>query len=297
MLRRNKKTMNEEKALKYVFVTGATGGLGTACVKRLSMRGWTIFAGGTNKDKLKALGEIPNVIPVYADITDTSCMTEARDTVLWYTDHLDAIVNFAGITSFHSLVEGDPVSTAERLLTVNVMGTVRTNFIFFDLVEKGRGRIVNCSSSAGWMTAQPFNGAYVMSKRAVEGYNDSLRRELMYLDIPVIKIQPGSFRTSITNDITDGYDRVLSQTKRYHKVLQAMKPLMDSTLIHSGDPDAVAKTVIKALENKHPKQKYRIGSGFLLTLLELLPEPLIDTVYKLLVRKENTERIHTENNF
>lgn len=278
--------MNEEKALKYVFFSGATGGLGTACVKRLSMRSWTVFAGGTNKDRLKALGEIQNVIPVYTDITDTSSMTKARDTVLRHTDHLDAIVNFAGITSFHSLVEGDPVSIAERLLSVNVIGTVRTNFIFFDLIEKGRGRIVNCSSSAGWMTAQPFNGAYVMSKRAVEGYNDSLRRELMYLAIPVIKIQPGSFRTAITDDITDGYHRVLSQTRRYHKVLQTMKPLMDSTLIHSGDPDVVARTVVKALEAKHPKLKYRIGSGVLLTLLELLPEPMIDAVYKLLVKRK-----------
>jgi NAD(P)-dependent dehydrogenase (short-subunit alcohol dehydrogenase family) len=278
--------MNKEKALKYVFFTGATGGLGTACVKLLSIRGWTVFAGGTNKEKLKALGEIPNVLPVYTDITDTNSMKAARDTVLGYTDHLDAIVNFAGITSFDSLVEGDPVSIAERLLSVNVMGTVRTNFIFFDLIEKGRGRIVNCSSSAGWMTAQPFNGAYVMSKRAVEGYNDSLRRELMYLDIPVIKIQPGSFRTALTNDITDGYDRVLSQTKRYRHILYAMKPLMDSTLHHSGDPVVVARTVVKALENKHPKQKYRIGSGILLTLLELLPEPLVDAVYKLLVKRK-----------
>ncbi|HWS30940.1 MAG TPA: SDR family NAD(P)-dependent oxidoreductase [Clostridia bacterium] len=278
--------MHEEKALKYVFFTGATGGLGAACVKLLSSRGWTVFAAGTNKKKLKTAGEIPNVIPVYADITDTDSILAARDTVLRHTDHLDAIVNFAGVTSFDSLVEGDPVPTAERLLSVNVMGTVRVNAIFFDLIERGRGRIVNCSSSAGWMTAQPFTGAYVMSKRAVEGYNDSLRRELMYLDIPVIKIQPGSFRTALTNDISDGYDRVFSETKRYRRVLETMKPLMDSTLNHSGNPDAVAKIVVRALEDKHPKQKYRISSGFLLTLLELLPETWVDAVYKLPVRRK-----------
>lgn len=274
--------MCEERALKYVFFTGATGGLGMACVKMLSIHGWMIFAGGTNKDKLKALGEIPNVLPVYADVADTNSIKVARDTVLLHTDHLDAIVNFAGITSFDSLVEGDPVSKAERLLSINVMGTLRTNFIFFDLIEKCHGRIVNCSSSAGWMTAQPFNGAYVMSKRAVEGYNDSLRRELMYLKIPVIKIQPGSFRTAITDEITDSYARVLSHTKRYRYVLQKMKPLMDSTLHHSGDPHDVARVVVKALKAKHPKLKYRIGSGALLTLLELLPEPMVDFVYKLL---------------
>ena len=38
---------------------------------------------------------------------------------------------------------------------------------------------------------------HVLSKRAIEAYSDSLRRELGFLGIPVIKIQPGSYRTAI----------------------------------------------------------------------------------------------------
>ena len=267
--------------MKYVFFTGATGGLGEACVILLAGQGWTVFAAGLNDDKLKTLGSIPNVIPVKTDVTDMESLRQARETVMSHTDRLDAVVNFAGLTAFASLVEGDPVAITQHLLDVNVMGMVRTNAVFFGLLEKGRGRIVNCSSSAGWMTAQPFAGAYVLSKRAIEGYNDSLRRELMYLDIPVIKIQPGSFRTHITGIVTDGYDRVFSQTSRYRAVLQKMKPMMDSTLKHSGSPEVLAKVVLKALEAKHPRQRYRKGSGALLSLLEILPEPCVDAIYKL----------------
>ena len=40
-----------------------------------------------------------------------------------------------------------------------------------------------------------------MSKHAIEAYSDSLRRELTFLDIPVIKIQPGPFRTEMVESI------------------------------------------------------------------------------------------------
>lgn len=269
--------------MKTVLFTGATGGLGTACVTMLASRGWTVFAIGTNKEKLKALGNISNVIPICADVTDSASMTAARDVVLQKTDRLDAIANFAGISAFSSLIEDDPITLSERMLEINVMGTVRTNALFFDLIERGHGRIVNCSSSTGWMTAQPFAGAYTMSKRAVEGYSDSLRRELMFLNIPVIKIQPGSFRTAMTDKTNGDYDQVLSQTTRYQRVLTTMKPLMDSTLVHSGNPNHLAKTVVRALEAEKPKQKYRIGTGAALAMLEILPEAWVDVLYKALI--------------
>ena len=162
------------------------------------------------------------------------------------------------------------------------MGTVRTNAVFFDLVERGKGRIVNCSSSAGWMAAQPFIGPYVLSKRAIEGYSDSLRRELLYLGIPVIKLQPGSFRTRLTDEVQSEYARTLAQTTRYGALLCGLKPLMDITLDRSGRPEALAKFVVKALEARRPRAAYRKGSGALLSLLELLPEPWVDAVYRAL---------------
>lgn len=276
--------MEKEKAMKNVFFTGATGGLGMASVRLLSENGWTVFAVGTNENKLNQLSEITNVIPIRADITDSSALKEAHAEVCQYTNQLNAIVNLAGMTHFGSLIENNPITKVEKLLSLNVIAMVRVNSIFFEMLEQGRGRIINCSSSAGWMKAQPFAGAYVLSKRAVEGYNDSLRRELMYLDIPVIKLQPGSFRTAITEDVETGFEKELDQTKRYQKLLIKMKPLMDSTLRNSGNPQRFAKVLLKALETRRPKLKYRVGTNFLLSLLELLPESLVDIIYRKLYK-------------
>ena len=180
--------------MNYVLFTGATGDLGRSCIEEIIKTGkWTVFAGGTNKAKLAQLEKLPNVISVELDVTSEESIENAYKAIRSYTYVLDAVVNFAGIHVFTSMVEGDCVKDIEKMLDVNVMGMVRVNKRFFEMVRIGHGRIINCSSESGWMTPQPFNGPYTMTKYAVEAYNDSLRRELMYLNIPVIKIQPGSF--------------------------------------------------------------------------------------------------------
>ena len=171
--------------MKYVFFTGATGGLGMRCVEELSRPGsWTVFAAGTNDAALERLGALPNVIPVHVDVTSQDSVEAARGEVRRRTTTLDAVINFAGLTCFASLVEGDSVQLIEKLLAVNVVGTARVNRVFFDMIHEGRGRIINCSSESGWMTPTPFAGPYVLSKHAVEAYNDSLRREVMFLGSP-----------------------------------------------------------------------------------------------------------------
>lgn len=269
--------------MKYAFFTGATGGLGTLCIKALSeTKHWTVFAAGTNTAALEQLEKLPNIIAVKADVTKQESVDAACQLVKSYTDKLDAVVNFAGLSYFTSLVEGDSVNAVERLLKVNVMGMVRVNYALFELIRNGQGRIINCSSESGWMTPPPFAGPYVLSKYAVEAYNDSLRRELLYLGIPVIKIQPGSYETNLTKQLNNYFDQSLSETKYYKKLLMKMKPMMTMELNQKNDPKQLVKTVLKAMESKHPRSKYRVGTGKMLGLLEIFPESMIDFIYKLI---------------
>ena len=93
--------------MKTVFFTGATGGLGELCVRALSQRGWQVFAVGTNQDKLAQLALIPNVVPLQADVCNMDSLQAAREELLRHTDRLDAVVNYAGISAFTSLGEGE----------------------------------------------------------------------------------------------------------------------------------------------------------------------------------------------
>ena len=269
--------------MKYVFFTGATGGLGRACVEALSRTGrWTVFAAGMNEAVLAELATLPNVLPMRTDVTKQESVDAARALVGAHTETLDAIVNFAGLTALTSLVEGDSVGLIEKLLAVNVVGTARVNRAFFEMIYKGHGRIINCSSESGWMTATPFAGPYVLSKYAIEGYNDSLRRELMFLGIPVIKLQPGSFQTAIRGQINSGYEKTLAETKYYRRLLLKLKPLMVMELSQRNDPSRLAGTLIAAMEARKPRLYYRVGTGRLLALLELFPERWVDNIYMLI---------------
>jgi len=270
--------------MRTVFFTGATGGLGTSCVKELSCRGWKVFAAGTNDDKLRELAALPNVVPVKTDVTDLESIYTALETVKAHTDRLDAVVNFAGLTSFTSMIEGDSIAVTKKLFDVNVMGSVMVNYVFFDMLLKAKGRIVNCSSEAGWMTAQPFAAPYFMSKRALEAYNDSLRRELLYLGIPVIKIQPGPFRTNITKVIAEDFEEVIASSGHYADLLLRVRPLIGLGLKQQCTQKKLVLVLTKALEARKPKLGYRVGTSRLLLLLELLPDRVVDWIYRVIYR-------------
>jgi short-subunit dehydrogenase len=178
------------------------------------------------------------------------------------------------------MVEGDCVAATEKLLDINVTGMVRVNRVFFELVRAGGGRIINCSSEAGWGKSQPFAAPYYLSKRAVEAYNDSLRRELMFLGVPVVKIQPGPFKTNLMGDISNGFEKTLSETAYYGDVLSRMKPMMTAEISHGSNPELLAKVMIKALEAKRPRLCYRVGTGKLTAILAWLPEGAVDAMYR-----------------
>jgi len=269
--------------MKYAFFTGATGGLGSLCVKALSeSKDWTVFAAGTKAASLEKLGALARVIPVRVDITKQAEIDEAYKVVRTHTGTLDAVIHFAGISGFTSMTEGDYISVVEKYLAVNLVSAIRINKTFMEMIIRGHGRIIHCSSESGWMTPQPFSGPYGMSKYALEAYNDSLRRELMFIGIPVIKIQPGSYKTNLTQDIYDGFDRVIAETNYYKKQLTRMKPMMMNELKHNNDPRKLVKTLMHAANARHPKIRYRVGTGKLLYMLEFLPGSWVDWIYKLL---------------
>lgn len=265
--------------MKYALVTGATGGLGGEVAKALAQEGWFVFAAGRSEKALQTLAETTTTHPLKLDITSQESVEEAYQNVLKETDHLDALINFSGVQNMGSLIESD-LSLIQSAVEVNLIGMARMNKVFFPLVEKCKGRIINCSSECGWMTPQPFNGSYSLSKYAVEAYNDSLRRELMFVDVPVIKIQPGSFKTAMHGKTVASFDKMMEETTRYKDVLEVMKFMMQIELKNVNDPKYLVKATLKAANAKNPKNLYRVKNSKLLGSLEIIPGKMLDRIYK-----------------
>lgn len=276
--------------MRYALVTGATSGLGKEIAIRLSESGWSVFACGRNEKALEEIKKTTYCHPLKMDVVDQESINEALEEVLKVTDHLDAIINFSGIQKMSSLIEGD-INIIKQSLDVNLLGMARVNKTFFPLIKKCNGRIINCSSECGWMTPQPFNGSYTLSKYAVEAYNDSLRRELMFLDIPVIKIQPGSFKTAMHGKTLDSFDRLINSTKMYREVLEKMKGMMLIELKMANEPEALIEAVMKAVNDPHPRQKYRVKNSPLLEVIEVMHPMTVDRLYKKFLESDKVSKL------
>jgi NAD(P)-dependent dehydrogenase (short-subunit alcohol dehydrogenase family) len=191
--------------MKQVVITGVSTGIGHASTKVLIDRGFRVFGSVRRQedaDRLqKEFGE--EFVPLLFDVTDEAAVQRAADKVGrdLGTSTLDGLVNNAGIEVTGPLAHL-PIDQFRQQLEVNLVGPLIATKAFLpllgsDLARKGKpGRIVNISSTSGKI-AGPFTGAYSASKFGLEGFSDSLRRELILFGIDVIVIRPGAVVTPI----------------------------------------------------------------------------------------------------
>jgi len=266
---------------KTIFISGAAGGLGGATARHLAQRGWQVFAADFDAGGLEALSREPGVVPLRVDVTDARSVETARTDVTNRVDGLDGVANFAGILAVGSLAEISE-ETLWRVLDVNVMGTFRVNRALLPLVLARKGRIVNVSSETGWQSGMPFNGPYAMSKHAIEAYSDSLRRELMFLGVDVIKIQPGPFKTAMVSSIERNFSRAAEASTHFPEVIRKLMHLALNEEHKAHDPALVAGAIERALTARRPRPAYSLKPDPGRRLLQWLPDRLVD---RLLLRE------------
>lgn len=197
--------MNSGSLDRAVMVTSASTEIGRAAVAKAVREGAHVFASvrkQSDADGLKSeFGEA--VTPVLFDVADEAAVRAGAAQVAQALGkrRLYGLVNNAGIAVSGPLLHLD---TAElrRQFEINLFGVHNVTRAFADLLgadpdRTGKpGRIVMISSVGG-QNGAPFVGPYAASKFALEGYSQSLRRELMLYGIDVIVIGPGAIATPI----------------------------------------------------------------------------------------------------
>ncbi|MFP5220271.1 MAG: SDR family NAD(P)-dependent oxidoreductase [Actinomycetes bacterium] len=261
-----------------VLLTGAGRGLGAAASERLVAAGWRVFAADLEPPVPSA-----GVVPVQLDVTDQASVDAAVRSVSATADGLGGVVHFAGLLRVGSVAEV-PTEVVANVLDVNVLGVQRVTRAFLPLVEKGRGRVVVISSETGVQTAAPFNGVYAMSKHAVEAYADALRRELMHVGVPVVKVQPGPFRTQLVADGARQFEQAAQESERFSDVLRGFARYMPRELGKAHDPALLAEVVLAALTEERPKPAYLVHPDRTRMLLERLPVRAADRALELAVK-------------
>jgi NAD(P)-dependent dehydrogenase (short-subunit alcohol dehydrogenase family) len=196
-----------------VVVTGVSTGIGWGAVKVLTQKGLHVF-GSVRKqadaDRLKAeYGD--KFSPLLFDVTDETAVRAGaayvRDRMQGET--LAGLVNNAGIAIGGPMLH-QPLKDFRAQIDVNLIGAFIATQAFLpqlgaDLTLKGKpGRVVNISSMGGRI-GSPFLGGYCAAKHGLEGFSESLRRELMIYGIDVLILGPGAVATPIW-DKAEGQD-------------------------------------------------------------------------------------------
>ena len=86
------------------------------------------------------------------------------------------------------------------MIEVNLLGAITTTEVFLDQLKDGGGDVVNISDVAG-RVANAGSGVYATTKFAINGWSESLRKELLP-DVRVTVIEPGVVATELPTHIT-----------------------------------------------------------------------------------------------
>jgi short-subunit dehydrogenase len=217
---------------KRIILTGAAGGIGQALAHALAARGAWLAMVGRSQESLRPLcTELTqrgcNAVPIIADLTDaTACERVVRETVT-ELGGVDLLINNAGISSFHPLMEEDP-ERLDAIIRLNLGAPILLSRALLPrLLAQGSGQIVNIGSTFGSIGFAWF-AAYSASKAGLRGFSEALRRELADSGVGVTYIAPRAVHTPLNSEAT-------------LRMAAAVKMNMDS-------PEWVADRIVAAIE-------------------------------------------------
>lgn len=207
-----------QEALGNVLVTGGASGLGAAVAEAVRA------AGGTPLVIDQATPHPDIVHFIQADIGDSEAAESAVDALAERAGGIDAVFTAAGVDSCGPLQQV-PRKEWERVIHVNLLGTVSVVRAALPYLERNAGRVVTCASTLG-LRAVSDATAYCASKFAVVGFTRALAAETAGR-VGVTLLIPGGMETAFF----DGRD-------------EQYKPPPDAKL---NKPADVAKAVLFAL--------------------------------------------------
>ena len=263
--------------MKSVLITGAGGGMGRAATEKFSAEGWRVFA----LDKRLCEAD-ENIIPIEADVTDEESVKKAFVSVWKHTDHLDAVVHFAGIYMLDSLVEMSD-EAFRLILDVNLRGAFLINKIFLPLLGRD-SRILITTSELAPLDPLPFTGIYAVTKAALDKYAYSLAMELQLLGVSVSVLRAGAAKTDMLGVSTTALDRFCDKTELYTCNAERFKRIVDKVEARHIEPQTIADKAYGIITKKSPAFAYSINRNPLLLLLNILPKRLQLWVIKMVLK-------------
>jgi 3-oxoacyl-[acyl-carrier protein] reductase len=195
---------------KKILITGATGGIGKALVKKFLSLDGNVLATGTKIEKLDALKkEFPKINVLKFDISEHSKIEEFIENVSSQLTGLDVLVNNAGINMDNLSIRMKDEEW-KKVIDINLGSTFfLCKYAIKKMLKNKYGRIVNITSIVGH-TGNLGQSNYTASKAAVNAMSKSLAIEYAKKNITINCVSPGFIQSKMTDNILESIKAVLT---------------------------------------------------------------------------------------
>jgi 3-oxoacyl-[acyl-carrier protein] reductase len=195
---------------KNIIVTGASGGIGNAIIKKLSKAGANILASGTRIEKLEELKKNFEGLKILKfDISQSDKIEEfIENATNELGGSLYGIVNNAGITQDNLAIRMS-LDEWQKVININLTSNfLMSKFAIKKMLKNKSGKIVNITSVVGH-TGNLGQANYTASKAGIVAMSKSLAIEYAKKNININCISPGFIKTAMTDKIDDKFKEVI----------------------------------------------------------------------------------------
>lgn len=247
-----------DKAVRHWFVTGASGGLGRRLTEHALQRGDRVTATVRRPAALEDLRE------TYGDRLNVEILDVTRpadvDRVVSRTlrsGPVDIVVNNAGYAVVGAAEEMTVEQIRDQIEVLLLAPMLITRAFLKPMREQGGGRIIQISSMGGQIGI-PTHSSYHAGKWGLEGFTESVSREVCDFNIHLTLVEPGATRTGFasalhyTAETTPYRDNAVGQTRRY------LQTADDS--VFTGDPAKLAAAIYDTTRHPNPPLRLALGS-------------------------------------
>lgn len=222
--------MNSSLTGKNIFLTGCTGGLGTALSLALANRKVKLF--GTDlpgcEEKLAHWKEMASkagcrlVVTSAVDVCDASSLKNVLTNLQTSHGHMDVVIANAGVGWDTPATRFDP-EVFRKQVDINLNGVANTFApVLSSMIERKAGHLVAIASLAGYRGLPELTG-YCASKAGVIAFLDGLRLELKPYGIRCTTISPGWMNTGVVHTLSGPKPAVRSVDQSAEKIVQAIE--------------------------------------------------------------------------
>lgn len=245
---------------KVWFITGCSTGFGRALSEEALAQGYRVAVTSRNtKDVEDIVAKYPETaVAIALDVTVPAQIESAVKTAIDHFGQIDVLVNNAGIGYFGAIEESEE-EQVRRMFEINVFGLANvTKAVLPHMRNRRSGHILNIASIGG-LRSFPGVGFYNATKFAVDGYSESLRKELAPLGIHVSIIAPSGFRTDWAGRSAN--DTKIKIADYETTAWKNMGDIRGYSGNQPGDPVRAAKAMIHITTLENPPMRLLLGAA------------------------------------